>query len=187
MSTNLTKATEWLNRIQKKLAEVQEMIQEEISSDVLNQNWVEIPDANFRDFLKQSYPTCFNSQGMMDTTCSAVLTARKMYCSDRNIASLEGIQYFKGLTILYCSENELTSLPALPSGLTTLSCSHNQLTSLPALPSGLERLWCHFNELTSLPELPSTLIWLDCYNNSLTNPPVLPSRIKYYNGECNNY
>jgi Leucine-rich repeat (LRR) protein len=164
---NATKAAEWLNRIQEKIAEVQEMIQEEISSDVLNQNWVEIPDKNFRRFLKETYPNSFNSQDMMNTTCSEVLTARMMACSYESIASLQGIQYFKGLDSLECNNNQLTSLPALPSGLTYLDCDNNQLTSLPALPSGLTSLDCHQNQLTSL--------------------PALPSGLKYYNGQGNKY
>jgi hypothetical protein len=134
---NLTIAIEWLGKIQEKLAEVQGMLEDETSSDILNQNWVEIPDANFRAFLKQSYPTCFNSQDMMDTTCTAVLGARTIDCINKNIANLQGIQYFKGLINLDCSGNSLTSLPALPSGLKVLDCSMNRLTSLPVLPSGL--------------------------------------------------
>jgi Leucine-rich repeat (LRR) protein len=140
--------------------------------------YVTIPDASFRTFLKREYPNCFNSQNMMDTTCSAVLTARTINCVGIwSIASLQGIQYFKGLTILDCSGNSLTSLPALPSGLKVLNCSYNKLTSLPALPSALTKLVCEGNQLTSLPALPSGLIFLDCYGNQLTSLPALPSTL----------
>ena len=139
--------------------------------------YVTIPNANFRAFLKQSYPTCFNSQDMMDTTCSAVLTATSIACNFKSIANLQGIRYFKGLINLDCSGNQLTSLPTLPSTLTWLDCSGNQLISLPALPSTLTELNCYQNQLASLPALPSTLTLLECSYNQLTSLPALPSAL----------
>jgi hypothetical protein len=38
-----------------------------------------------------------------------------------------------------------------------LSCLNNDLTSLPKLPSSIEILRCYDNHLTSLPELPNLL------------------------------
>jgi len=64
-------------------------------------------------------------------------------------------------------DNELTSLPTLPSDLETLECKNNKLSSLPTLPSGLEALYCENNKLTSLPTLPSGLEFLTCENNNL--------------------
>jgi hypothetical protein len=58
---------------------------------------------------------------------------------------------------LYCSSNQLTSLPesfGSLSSLKSLSCYNNKLTSLPesfASLSSLEELWCSNNSLTSLP------------------------------------
>jgi Leucine-rich repeat (LRR) protein len=69
--------------------------------------------------------------------------------------------------VLYCSYNQLTSLPKLPHGLEVLRCSNNKLTSLPELPQGLEELYCYDNQLTSLPELPQGLKMLYCSNNQL--------------------
>ncbi|MEY4926145.1 MAG: leucine-rich repeat protein, partial [Bacteroidota bacterium] len=142
--------------------------------------YVTIPDANFRVFLQQSYSGCFNGQGLMDTTCTAVVAAANMYCSNQGIASLEGVQYFDGLQRLYCNNNQLTSLPALPATLQYLYCYNNQLTSLPALPATLQRLYCNNNQLTSLPALPAALQYLDCDTNQLTSLPALPATLQYF-------
>ena len=51
---------------------------------------------------------------------------------------------------LYCSGNQLTSLPELPPSLQRLHCSHNQLTSFPELPPSLHILHCHNNPLDKI-------------------------------------
>ncbi|MGF3847422.1 NEL-type E3 ubiquitin ligase domain-containing protein, partial [Salmonella enterica] len=48
--------------------------------------------------------------------------------------------------------NQLASLPALPSGLQILWAYRNRLTRLPALPPGLRELSVYRNQLTRLPE-----------------------------------
>jgi Leucine-rich repeat (LRR) protein len=48
---------------------------------------------------------------------------------------------------LYCSSNELTSLPPLNDKLINLSCSNNQLTSLPPLNNNLTNLFCFNNPI----------------------------------------
>jgi uncharacterized repeat protein (TIGR01451 family) len=159
--------------------------------------YVTIPDANFRAFLQGQYPACFNAQGEMDTTCTAVVTALSINCSMRNIASLEGVQYFDDLNTLNCSENSLTGLPRLPNNLSLLDCyrnqlvslptlppAFNQLTSLPTLPPALQIISCSANQLTSLPVLPAALQNLYCASNQLTNLPVLSPALQTL--ECSN-
>lgn len=146
--------------------------------------YVTIPDANFRTFLQQQYPSCFNGNGQLNTQCPDVVNALSLNCSQSQISTLDGIQHFVNLTELICSYNQLPSLPMLPSGLTNLECNDNQLTSLPTLPSGLANLLCFFNQLTSLPALPSGLTNLDCFNNQLTSLPTLP--IVLTNLQCTN-
>ncbi|EDC3622412.1 E3 ubiquitin--protein ligase [Salmonella enterica] len=82
------------------------------------------------------------------------------------------------ITILFIPDNNLTSLPALPSGLRELSVSYNQLTSLPALPSGLWKLSVFNNQLASLPPLPSGLQTLWAYRNQLPSLPALPPGLR---------
>jgi uncharacterized repeat protein (TIGR01451 family) len=140
--------------------------------------YVTIPDANFRTFLQQAYPTCFNAQGLMDTTCTAVVTTTRISCNNKSIASLEGLQYFDELDTLDCYNNQLTSLPTLPTSLQTLWCENNQLITLPALPTVLQFLSCYNNQLTSLPTLPTALQILDCDGNQLTGLPALPANLQ---------
>ena len=62
--------------------------------------------------------------------------------SSKNITSLPDLTRFKNLKILYCSYNELTSLPTLPQNLQYLKCSYNKLTLLPTLSQNLKKLYC---------------------------------------------
>ncbi len=134
--------------------------------------YVNIPDVNFRTFLRQRYPACFNTQGLMDTTCTAITTARNIDCSNRNIGNLQGIQYFRGLDTLVCSNNQLTNLNI--QGLTNLqnlACGFNQLTSLNMQGLvNLQNLNCGINRLTNLNVQGLTNLQnLTCLNNQLTS------------------
>jgi hypothetical protein len=140
--------------------------------------YVTIPDANFKTFLKAKYPTCFNSQDMLDTTCTAVLRAKNItISSSTSVVSLQGIQYFKGLDTLNCESNTLTNLSTLPASLKLLECRFNQLSSLPTLPASLTFLACGYNRLSSLPALPASLGGLSCVDNRLTSLPALPASL----------
>ncbi|ECI5116219.1 E3 ubiquitin--protein ligase [Salmonella enterica subsp. enterica] len=84
-----------------------------------------------------------------------------------------------GNAVLNVGESGLTTLPdCLPAHITTLVIPDNNLTSLPALPSELYKLWAYNNRLTSLPALPSGLKELIVSGNRLTSLPVLPSELK---------
>ncbi len=86
--------------------------------------YVNIPDSNFRKSIKKAYPQCFQNE-LLDTNCIAdkngllitesgggfSLIQRNLFLNNKNISSLEGIQYFKGLQTLDCSNNKLTKLP----------------------------------------------------------------------------
>ena len=97
--------------------------------------------------------------------CNLPSDTIKLYCSYNQLTSLPELPF--SLQELYCFGNQLTSLPELPPSLQKLYCSHNQLTSLPELPPSLQRLHCSHNQLTSLPELPPSLQILDCSYNLL--------------------
>ena len=141
-----------------------------------NAQWVTIPDSNFVAFLQQEYPQCMNGN-QMDTTCSAIVYATHINCSNMNISDLTGIQYFDSLEYLSCSGNQLTTLPPLPDGLKDLECELNQLTVLPNLPDSLTFVNCNYNQLTTLPALPNSLVHLLCHHNQLTSLPQLPSSL----------
>jgi len=141
--------------------------------------YVNIPDSNFRKYLIQTFPACFNGAGMMDTTCSGVVNATSIYCSHGNISDLTGLGYFKNLTYLDCSYNPLYNLPSLPIKLTYLECSGDSLSSLSVLPNQLSSLDFSENQVTTLPVLPNSLSILYCINNkiSLDTMPVLPNNL----------
>ena len=96
---------------------------------------------------------------------------KKLYCSYNQLTSLPELN--DSLQELYCSNNQLTSLPELNHSLQSLYCSYNQLTSLPELNDSLQRLYCSKNQLTSLPELNHSLQKLYCSYNQLTSLPEL--------------
>jgi hypothetical protein len=85
--------------------------------------------------------------------------------SDKGIKTLD-VTRFKNLKILYCSDNQLTSLH-LNEELQELFCRNNQLTSLH-LNEKLLKLYCTNNQLTSL-HLNKNLRELYCPNNRLSS------------------
>ncbi|MFN8282661.1 MAG: T9SS type A sorting domain-containing protein [Chitinophagales bacterium] len=169
-----------------------------------NAQYVTIPDVNFRFFIENFYPGCINASKQLDTTCSDILSETMVDIRNRNISSIEGIQYFKSLQIfncqsnlltslvplpatvqnLVCSDNHLTALPSLPNSLIELKCDGNAIATLPSLPSTLQQLSCAHNLITVLPTLPTSLQSLFCFDNILTSLPALPSGLQDLN--CNN-
>ncbi len=141
--------------------------------------FVSIPDTNFRNAIMSTYPSCFNINKEMDTTCNDIVNAINITLVPSYITSIEGVQYFDNLLYLDCSLNLLTSLPSLPGTVTEINCGNNQITSLPNLPPNLIELYCYNNSLTSLPNLPSSLKELNCQANMLTSLPNLPNNLEY--------
>ena len=148
-----------------------------------NAQYVSIPDSNFRNYLRTNYPTCMNAGGQLDTTCTSLLAATQLSVRYNTISNLEGVQYFKNITMLNCMDVGLSTIPKFPSSLTVLWASNNLLTTLPALPANMQTLYVDQNRLTSIPVLPSTMHDLDVAYNQLTSLPALPN---LYRLNCNN-
>lgn len=89
------------------------------------------------------------------------------------ITSLRGIEHFKSLTELDCSNNQLTTLDVSQNpALTELYCGSNELTELHVNPA-LMKLYCEYNQLTELNISQSpALTELDCSSNQLTTLDV---------------
>ncbi|MBC7864652.1 MAG: T9SS type A sorting domain-containing protein, partial [Bacteroidia bacterium] len=158
---------------------------------------VYIPDVNFRAYLVANFPTAMTIDSL-DTMNPAVLSATKIDVKLKNISNLTGIQYFTALKHLNCRNNQLASLPPLPTTLEYLWCSQNPMPAFPTLPAGLDSLTysstnvngcikattvlppslsylvCTLNQMTGLPTLPASLIHLNCSINQLTGLPALP-------------
>ena len=145
----------------------------------LQAQYVAIPDSGFAAWLAgNGYLQCMQGN-RLDTTCTAVLTAKSLNTSYRRIRTLEGVQYFRALDSLKCnSDTTLTYIPALSKRLRVLECRNDSLTTLPTLPDSLIRLACEFNVLDSIAALPSTLSTFTCYNNKLNGLPTLPAGLK---------
>ena len=110
---------------------------------------------------------------------------KSIYVSEQNLNYLPSLSRFKNLEILYCSGNNLTSLPPLPDNLKKLYCNANKLTSLPHLPKNLEILYCQYNQLTSLPPLNEKLEELCCNTNKLTSLPILNENLDFFRCDSN--
>ncbi|MDR0532084.1 MAG: hypothetical protein LBG83_08480 [Oscillospiraceae bacterium] len=90
--------------------------------------------------------------------------------SEREIKSLEGIEYLINLTNLWVNDNQLTKLDLSKNpALTYLCCDNNQLTSLNVKKNPqLDCLECDSNQLTALNVTGNKkLRALSCYNNQI--------------------
>ncbi|MDD5148851.1 MAG: T9SS sorting signal type C domain-containing protein [Flavobacterium sp.] len=108
-----------------------------------------IPDTNFeQELITKGYDTVIDGK-VLTANISAITT---LNVSNKNIASLTGIQDFVSLTSLNCSFNQLTSLNiAGLIHLSVLDCNSNALTSLNiSTLVNLAFLNCGYNQLTSL-------------------------------------
>ena len=155
----------------------------------LGQN-VNIPDANFKAYLVGN--TAINTNGDTEIQLSeATAFGGGIQCWNLSISDLTGIEAFTALTLLYCGENQLTSLNVNDNtdlneldchnnlltnldlsgatALTYLSCNDNQLTNIDVSNNtDLTDLNCFYNELTCLDVSNNTdLNWLKCSNNLL--------------------
>ncbi len=135
--------------------------------------WVNIPDSTFGKFLTANYPTCMLGNPQvgftMDTTCSTIIAASSISINYSNVKNLDGIQYFKSLRSLDCSNcNQLSNIPRLPSTLYYLDCYNDAFSILPALAPFQKGLNCNHNQLSFLPFIPGSVQELDCsYNPNL--------------------
>ena len=159
---------------------------------IFSQSYVVIPDTHFVQYLDSLIPSAMNGN-QLDTVNVLVTTTTYLDISNKNIADLNGIQYFKSLGTLKCQHNNLTgisllnnslnyldcsynsinNISSLPDSLNYLDCSNNSLVNLPTLDNNLQTLKCEENQLSALPTLPNALVYVLCWNNQLTNLPPL--------------
>ena len=166
------------------------------------------PDENFRNWiLAQSYGA---DELLSGTEIAGILM---IDVSQKNISDLKGIEFFTALQVLYCYDNQLTTLDVSKNtALETLVCFNNQLTALDVSKNtaldvlvcttnqlktldvskntALEDLECAENQLTTLNVSKNTLLKnLKCYSNQLTtlnvsNNSALTSLYCYGNKIC---
>ncbi len=128
---------------------------------------VYFPDANFKAYLVAKFD--LNKDGEISRYEASLIA--QINCSEKNIQSLEGIQYCTALYSLDCSSNQLTALDVSNNTkLDVLECSSNQLTVLDVSDNKvLSCLYCNSNKLTALDVSNNTkLDVLECDENQLT-------------------
>ncbi len=146
-------------------------------------NETNFPDANFRAYVRG-----FDKNGNNMLDASEANVVEEIRCSERNIASLKGVEHFSNLKRLYCDNNQIQSLDTgQNSYLEVLNCEYNQLTYLDvSRNSWLKTLYCYRNKLTYLDV--SRNSWLEtlyCYRNKLTSLDLSQNvRLVYLN--CSN-
>ena len=139
---------------------------------------VTLPDTVFRNYLASAYSGLIDQNGNLVISAAAKVGG-VLNGSNRNITSIEGVQYFTGVQTLSFVRTNLTYLPDLSSlkNLQNLNIMYNQLTSLPDLSrlKRLKTLNVHDNFLTRLPSLAAndSLIELNVNNNALDSMPDL--------------
>ncbi|WP_051590795.1 leucine-rich repeat domain-containing protein [Flavobacterium daejeonense] len=113
----------------------------------------EIPDANFKAYLKTIVPDAFTPDNKFISNHSSVVSYdKRISVNGRNINSLSGIEYFTALTRLDCMENQLKILDiSKNTNLKELFCGYNQLTKLDVSKNAnLSIIHCYNNQLTNL-------------------------------------
>ena len=130
-------------------------------------NSTNFPDEAFQNWILNN----------LEAAKDGVLTAAELEsityidCSEKQIHSLKGIEYFTSLYNLYCPFNQLTSLDVSKNTkLNSLICYQNQLTTLNLGDiTTLVYLACGENKLTSLDVSKNTSITsIQCQDNQLT-------------------
>jgi Leucine-rich repeat (LRR) protein len=149
--------------------------------------YVTIPDTAFRAFLQQKYPSCFNGEGMMNSTCSAIVNETSLDLSSFTVSSLDGIQYFTSLRYLNCINNIIFYWPSFPNTLDTLICDVEASGTFPGLPNSLKYLRITGYLLNGLNYLPDSVEYLNCSGIGINSLPVLPNSLSYLDCSNNNF
>ena len=141
---------------------------EELNTIAINE--ANFPDANFRTVV-----SIFDKNGDGKLNEAEIAAVTKIFCSEKNISSLKGIEHFTALTELYCGDNRLTTLDVSKNtALERLDCHKNQLTTLDVSKNtALKELSCYKNQLTTLDVSKNTALdVLQCDYNHLTTLDV---------------
>lgn len=130
-------------------------------------NSTNFPDEAFQNWILKNIEAA--KDGVL--TAAELESITNIDCSEKQIHSLKGIEYFTSLDNLYCQFNQLTSLDVSKNTkLNSLICYQNQLTTLNLGDiTTLVYLACGENKLTSLDVSKNTSITsIQCQDNQLT-------------------
>lgn len=131
-------------------------------------NATNFPDAEFRAYITKC--TGVHENGILSEKHLSMANMRDNGLKGRPIKSLKGIEFFYNLSVIDCSDSQITSLDLSQNKkVTEVMCMNTPLASL-VLPSSVHNLLVDHGNLTSLdvtgcPEL----VFLSCVDNHLTS------------------
>ncbi len=151
--------------------------------------YVNIPDSNFRSFLKAKYPECFNVVGQMDTTCSSVITEDTLWITFNQTSyistssDLDGLQYFKTLLNFgfYGTYQDTVTLniTEIPKTVREIQLNYvKAITSLATFPDSLKKIYFSdcFHQ-SAVPEFPQGVKEITFSGGGMINLPALPDSL----------
>ena len=130
---------------------------------------VTIPDSNFKNYLVADNAINTNADNEIQVAEANAYTGL-INCSGLGISDLTGIEAFTALTVLYCYDNQLTSLDVSSNtALTQLGCEYNQLQCLNANNGqNFISFFCNPNQLSCVSVSDVTY----AYNNYSADPSI---------------
>ena len=145
--------------------------------------YVTIQDNNFKNWLMQQYPSCFNVSQEMDTTCSDIVNETSLTLPNWNtdtLSNISAIQYFDNLHRIYIDNNNINAIDRFPSQLKKINIFGNPINTLPAFPAMLDTLMINgisqSNNLSSL-SFPNSIIHLELSGTNLAYMQPLPPNL----------
>lgn len=121
-----------------------------LTNIVCSQNYVDIPDTNFRNILAK--------QGFIKNDKLDVQRAKKTFgifgLLNKNIKNLNGIQYFTSLNQLNVSGNSIKKIKQLPPYLKYLNVSNNPIKKIKSDLVHLEYLYAENTKLKRVKSFP---------------------------------
>ncbi|WP_458628940.1 hypothetical protein [Winogradskyella sp. PC D3.3] len=136
----------------------------------VNAQNVNIPDASFKSYLVNNH-TINTNQDTEIQESEAIAFAGSMFCDNRSISDLTGIEAFPNIVELFCHDNDLTTINVSNNtALRYLDVSDNALSSIDASAIvGLRQFDVSGNPMSSIDVSSNTALnSLYCYNNNLT-------------------
>lgn len=130
-------------------------------------NAANFPDPNFRAVISGAD---YDRDGNGVLSAKEILLLRNLYCDNRDISSLKGIEYFTELRGLYCMDNRIKTMDLTGNKLLTgIWCSGNLFTELNFTPNPeLEWVYCFDCRLTSLDVSNNPkMSYIECNTNPL--------------------
>lgn len=106
------------------------------------------PDENFRDYVAEEWDKNHDKY----FSPSEIANAKWIFCDNKEISNLKGIEFFTNIWLLECYYNNLTTIDLSNNKkLSYINCHHNKLEKLDVsgLPL-LETFYCGHNALPSI-------------------------------------